>query len=269
MARREAQRGEQIPARRAGFRGWVPAIHGNHRTAVAFRLVFQHRPELGPSGARDRAGQRLVPDHPGHVQVFYGDHVEPLNEIGAGLVQEVAPRVGHPGVSAGDLHPRLGAVAGAFLAAAIVYWNYMPAFHAKDPGLEHTAGVFTTFPAFPEIVSAGFLDQTIGTALLLLMVFAITDERNAPPQANLTPLFIGAIVVAIGMSFGGMHGYAINPARDFGPRLFTAVAGFRNNGLTDGPPVFWVPIAGPILGGLIGSAVYDFGVRRFLPEQKS
>jgi len=160
-------------------------------------------------------------------------------------------------------------VAGAFLAAAIVYWNYMPAFHAKDPGLEHTAGVFTTFPAFPEIVSAGFLDQTIGTALLLLMVLAITDERNAPPQANLTPLFIGAIVVAIGMSFGGMHGYAINPARDFGPRLFTAVAGFKNNGLTDGPPVFWVPIAGPILGGLIGSAVYDFGVRRFLPGQKS
>ena len=53
----------------------------------------------------------------------------------------------------------------------------------------------------------------------------------------------------------GMHGYAINPARDFGPRLFTAVAGFKNNGLTDGPKVFWVPIVGPILGGIIGSAI--------------
>ena len=155
--------------------------------------------------------------------------------------------------------------AGAFLAAAIVYWNYMPAFHKVDPNLDHTAGIFTTFPAFPEILSAGLLDQTIGTALLLLLVFAITDERNQPPGANLTPVLIGAIVVAVGMSFGGMHGYAINPARDFGPRLFTVVAGFKNNGLTDGAPVFWVPIVGPILGGIIGAAVYDFGVRRYLP----
>jgi glycerol uptake facilitator protein len=155
-------------------------------------------------------------------------------------------------------------VAGAFLAAALVYWNYLPAFHRVDPQLEHTAGVFTTFPAFPAAPMAGFLDQTIGTALLLLMILAVTDERNQPPAANLAPVVIGLIVVAIGISFGGMHGYAINPARDFGPRLFTAVAGFKNNGLTDGSNVFWVPIAGPILGGLIGGAVYDGGIRRFL-----
>jgi len=110
------------------------------------------------------------------------------------------------------------------------------------------------------------LDQTIGTALLLFLIFAIIDNRNQPPQANLTPVLIGAIVVGIGMSFGGMHGYAINPARDFGPRLFTVVAGFRNNGLTDGGYVFWVPIVGPLLGGVIGAAAYDFGVRRFLPK---
>jgi glycerol uptake facilitator protein len=61
-----------------------------------------------------------------------------------------------------------------------------------------------------------------------------------------------------------MHGYAINPARDFGPRLFTAVAGFRNNGLSDGPRVWWVPVIAPLLGGLVGGAVYDFGIRRFL-----
>jgi glycerol uptake facilitator protein len=155
-------------------------------------------------------------------------------------------------------------VAGAFLAAALVYWNYLPAFHKADPQLDHTAGVFTTFPAFPATPMAGFLDQTIGTALLLLLIFAVIDERNQPPSANLAPLVIGLIVVAIGISFGGMHGYAINPARDFGPRLFTVVAGFKNNGLTDGSNVFWVPIAGPILGGLIGGAVYDAGIRRFL-----
>jgi glycerol uptake facilitator protein len=159
-------------------------------------------------------------------------------------------------------------VAGAFAAAGLVYRNYMPAFQQFDPNLERTAGVFTTFPAFPNLPQAGFLDQVIGTALLLLFIFAITDEFNMPPGSNLTPLMIGLVVVAIGMSFGAMHGYAINPARDFGPRLFTAVAGFRNNGITDGNRVWWVPVLAPLVGGIIGAAVYDFGIRRFLRPQQ-
>lgn len=158
----------------------------------------------------------------------------------------------------------LAQTSGAFLAAAVVFWNYHPAFLQVDPRLDHTSGVFTTFPAFPGLPQAGFLDQFIGTGLLVLMVFAITDEFNTPPGANLTPLLVGLVVVAIGMSFGGMHGYAINPARDFGPRLFTAVAGFQNNGLTDGSHVWWIPVAAPLLGGLAGAALYDFGIRRFL-----
>jgi glycerol uptake facilitator protein len=156
---------------------------------------------------------------------------------------------------------------GAFCASAIVFWNYRPQFQLVDPGLEHTAGVFTTFPAFPEMLSAGLLDQTIGTAILVFLIFAIIDDRNQPPQANLIPVFIGMIVVGVGMAFGGLHGYAINPARDFGPRLFTVIAGFKNNGLTDGGYIFWVPIVGPLVGGLIGGAAYDFGVRRFLPAK--
>lgn len=155
--------------------------------------------------------------------------------------------------------------AGAFAAAALVFWNYLPAFRQADPHLDHTAGVFTTFPAYPQLPSAGFLDQTIGTALLLFLIFAIVDERNQPPPASLTPVLVGAVVVAIGMSFGGLHGYAINPARDFGPRLFTVLAGFRNNGLTDGSLVFWVPIAGPLLGGILGAAAWDLGIRPLLP----
>src|SRR6202162_5983153 len=154
--------------------------------------------------------------------------------------------------------------AGAFVAAALVYRNYLPAFQQVDPSLEKTAAVFTTFPAFPGMPQAGFLDQVIGTALLLLLILAISDECNAPPGANLAPLVIGLVVVAIGMSFGGMHGYAINPARDFGPRLFTVCAGFHNNGLTDGNRVWWIPVVAPLLGGLAGAAVYDFGIRRFL-----
>jgi len=155
---------------------------------------------------------------------------------------------------------------GAFCAAGLVFWNYLPAFHAVDPQLSHTAGIFTTFPAYAQQPMAGLLDQTIGTALLLLLIFAITDERNQPPGSNMTPLMVGLVVVVIGMAFGGMHGYAINPARDFGPRLFTVVAGFSNNGLTSGDIVFWVPIVGPILGAVLGAGAYDYGVRRFLPK---
>ena len=158
----------------------------------------------------------------------------------------------------------LAQLAGAFTAAAIVFVNYRPAFAKHDPGLAKSAGVFATFPAFPESLMPGFIDQIVGTALLLLLIFAITDDRNQP-SGNLTPIMVGLVVVGIGMSFGGMHGYAINPARDFGPRLFTVVAGFRNNGLTDGSGIFLVPIVGPIIGGLVGGLIYDKLIRAHLP----
>jgi glycerol uptake facilitator protein len=154
-----------------------------------------------------------------------------------------------------SLAQTLGAMAGA----ALVFWNYRQAFASFDPRLEKTAGIFTTFPLFPDTPAAGFLDQAIGTALLLLLVFAITDERAGLP-AWLTPLLIGLVVAGIGASFGALHGYAINPARDFGPRLFTVLAGFQKNGLTDGSGAFWVPIAGPLAGGLIGAGLYDFAI---------
>ncbi|WP_031500400.1 MIP/aquaporin family protein [Bryobacter aggregatus] len=153
---------------------------------------------------------------------------------------------------------------GAFCGAALVYLNYRPAFLAHDPGLESTAGVFSTFPRFPEIPLAGFVDQVIGTALLLFLVLAVTDENNLQAPPWLTPMLVGLIVVAIGMSFGSLHGYAINPARDFGPRLFTAIAGFKHNGLTDGTYVWLIPFFAPILGGIVGTAAYDFTIRKTL-----
>jgi glycerol uptake facilitator protein len=156
----------------------------------------------------------------------------------------------------------LAQVAGAFAGSALVFFNYREAIARFDPGLEKTAGIFTTFPAFPDVPAAGFFDQVIGTALLLLLIFAIGDERNLPPQANLAPLVVGLIVVAIGVSFGKLHGYAINPARDFGPRLLTVLVGYKNNGLTGGSSVWWVPIAGPLAGGL-----WDLVLRRMLPDK--
>lgn len=162
----------------------------------------------------------------------------------------------------------LAQTAGAFAGAALVFFNYRPAFQKADPLLSQTAKIFATFPAFPDMPWAGFLDQVIGTGLLLLLVFALVDERNqfAGPLA---PLLIGLAVVAIGVSFGSLHGYAINPARDFGPRLFTVLAGFRNNGLTDGSHVWWVPVAGPLLGGVLGGGLYELGIRRFLPDREA
>jgi len=155
---------------------------------------------------------------------------------------------------------------GAFLGAALVYLNYRPAFMRVDPDLTQTGGIFTTFPAFPDYPMAGFLDQVIGTALLMLQVCAITDEDNLRPPAWLAPILVGLTVIAIGISFGALHGYAINPARDLGPRLFITLAGFRNNGLTDGTFQFVVPLIAPLIGGLAGTAAWEFLIRRYLPE---
>ena len=160
----------------------------------------------------------------------------------------------------------LAQTAGAFVAAGLVFLNYRPAFLKFDPLLEKSAGVFATFPAFPGDPAAGWIDQIIGTALLLLLILAITDEDNQAPGSNFAPVLVGAVVVAIGMAFGPMHGYAINPARDFGPRLFTLVAGFKNTGFTDG--VFWVPLLAPLVGGLLGAAVYDFAVKPCFPPKE-
>jgi MIP family channel proteins len=154
--------------------------------------------------------------------------------------------------------------AGAFVGALIVFINYRPGILKMDPTLEKTAGTFATFPAFPGAPMTGLFDQIIGTGLLVLLIFAIIDEKNQPSGA-LAPSLIGLVVVAIGLCFGGVHGYAINPARDFGPRLMTVATGFPNNGLTDGSGVFWVPILGPLLGGLLGGAIWKSGIQRYLP----
>jgi glycerol uptake facilitator protein len=154
---------------------------------------------------------------------------------------------------------------GAMAGAALVFLNYLPAVRQFDAALarESTASIFTTFPAFPNDWAYGLLDQVVGAALLLGLILAITDPRNPQIRAGLQPLAIGLVVVAIGISWGGMHGYAINPARDLGPRLFTLLAGFQQTGFANG--VFIVPIVGPLLGGLLGAAIYDGMIRRYLP----
>jgi glycerol uptake facilitator protein len=154
---------------------------------------------------------------------------------------------------------------GAFVAAALVFADFHGKWMLADPTLSHTAGVFCTFPAVPGFWP-GFFDQVLGTALLLGLIYAVVDKFNALPGANMTPIVIGLIVVAIGISFGGMNGYAINPARDLGPRIFAVLAGFKNNGLTDYPMVWLPPVLGPIVGGLLGAFAYDFFIGRALVQ---
>lgn len=159
----------------------------------------------------------------------------------------------------------LAQIAGAFAGAALVYLNYLPAFRVFDPNLEKSAGVFTTFPYPSSTWEFGLLDQIVGTALLLGLILAMSEPKNPFVPPAFQPLMVGLIVVVIGMCWGGMHGYAINPARDFGPRLFTESAGFKNTGFGDG--TFIVPIVGPVLGGLLGALVYDRLIRPYIPSK--
>jgi glycerol uptake facilitator protein len=106
------------------------------------------------------------------------------------------------------------------------------------------------------------VDQIVGTALLVLLIVALIDLRNTAVQSNLAPLLIGFAVAAIGMSYGPNAGYAINPARDFGPRLFTYAAGWGELALPGRlagsfSHYWWIPIVGPLVGGVVGVLVYD------------
>ncbi|WP_288695222.1 MIP/aquaporin family protein [uncultured Brachyspira sp.] len=147
-------------------------------------------------------------------------------------------------------------IIGFFIGAAIVFAVYYGKWIEVDPNFENTAGVFATFPAVPGFLY-GFIDQVVGTFILIFLILTTGDANNTPAGANLGPIIVGLIIVAIGTSFGFMHGYAINPARDLGPRLFAVLVGFKNNGLTDGSNVWIVPIVGPIVGGIFGAIVYD------------
>src|SRR4029453_17196118 len=89
----------------------------------------------------------------------------------------------------------------------------------------------------------------------------MTDERNQPPKANLAPLLIGLAVAAIGMSYGANAGYAINPARDFGPRFYAWLAGWGRVAIPGVSNYMWIPIVGPFAGGVVGAFVYDLFIR--------
>src|SRR5947209_1102518 len=169
-------------------------------------------------------------------------------------------------------------VLGAFVAAAIIYFVYQGALTNALAANHLTIGDIAQGPTyggkgFGWVFYTGhrsfvgtfgaFGDEFIGTALLVGLILAIVDGRNQPVQANLNPLIIGFLIVAIGASFGANTGYAINPARDFGPRLWIGfVSGFASFSADNF--YFWIPIVAPLAGGVVGAFIFDYTIGRVL-----
>jgi glycerol uptake facilitator protein len=199
-----------------------------------------------------------------------GAHINPAVTLG------LAVKRGFPW---SKVLPYIGAqMLGAFLGAAAVFLIYMeglqeagmPNVWSTGPGSVfgeafwggQGAGAVTTYSIFN-----ASLAELFGTMMLLWGVLAITDERNvAPTSGNMHPFMIGMLVLAIGLSLGGPSGYAINPARDLGPRIFGALAGTQ--GLFTG--LYWLvpPVIVTSIGGMIAPFIYDWLISPFLPRQE-
>lgn len=162
----------------------------------------------------------------------------------------------------------VGQVAGAFCGSALIYANYRNTIRVYDPDFtvvatasqpNSSAQLFVTMPNHAVAGTAGgFGQEVLATAVLVIVVLALGDENNAPPGAGLGALIIGFAITAIAMSMGWLSGYAINCARDFGPRLMLSAAGYPSQ-LWTHDAWWWLSgaICGPICGGLVGAAVYD------------
>jgi len=142
-----------------------------------------------------------------------------------------------------------GQFLGAFIGAVIVWLHYLPHWaETEDPGLK--LAVFSTGPAIRNTTS-NLVSEIIGTFVLVFAVFAIGG-----PSAPITPLVVGFLVVGIGLSLGGPTGYAINPARDLGPRIAHAVLPIAGKGDSDWS-YSWIPVVGPLIGGVLGGLAYQ------------
>ncbi|WP_413738136.1 MIP/aquaporin family protein [Sodalis sp. RH21] len=157
----------------------------------------------------------------------------------------------------------LGAFGGA-MVAYLLYYNlfidFELAHHIQRGSMESLAqaGIFSTYPHASINLVQAFASETIGTLTLMCLIMALTDDGNGVPRGPLAPLLIGVSVAIIGVAIGALTGFALNPARDFGPRLFSFLAGWGDVSLTGGRdiPYFIIPIIAPIVGACIGAALY-------------
>jgi glycerol uptake facilitator protein len=154
---------------------------------------------------------------------------------------------------------------GAIFGATLVYLHYLPHWkETADPDVK--LGVFSTGPAIRS-TGANFISEFIGTFVLVFGILAI--GANAAQLSNaggvdlpaafstvFAPLLVGLLVLAIGLSLGGTTGYAINPARDLGPRIAHAILPIAGKGGSDWGYA-WVPVLGPIAGGIVGALAFN------------
>lgn len=166
--------------------------------------------------------------------------------------------------------------AGAFCAAALVYGLYRQLFLDLEQSQHivrgtaaslNLAGVFSTYPHPHITFIQAFAVETTITAILMAMIMALTDDGNGIPRGPLAPLLIGLLIAVIGASMGPLTGFALNPARDFGPKLFTSLAGWGSIAFTGGLaiPYFLVPLLAPVVGAIIGAFLYRKLIGRHLP----
>jgi glycerol uptake facilitator protein len=165
-------------------------------------------------------------------------------------------------------------VVGAFAGAAVVYALFSPVIDAFNLAHHTTraaggaAGVFFTHPGSSIVPMHAFTDEIILTGILVFGIFAITEQYNEQaPGANSGALMIGFLVATIGASMGFLEAWAINPARDLGPRLFCFVAGWGSSALPSPSNYWWIPIVAPLLGGVAGGAAYQLLIHPFLPAR--
>jgi len=176
---------------------------------------------------------------------FSGAHINPAVTIGLASI-DALDWADVPVYIAGQF-------AGAIIGATLVYLAYLVHWkETDDPGLK--LAVFCTGPAIRHY-PANLITEIIGTAILLIGVLAIFGNEGAV-GSGLAPLLVGFLVVGIGLSLGGPTGYAINPARDLGPRIAHFVLPIAGKGGSDWS-YSWVPVVGPIIGGVLGALLYD------------
>uniref|UniRef100_A0A0N4Z116 Aquaporin n=1 Tax=Parastrongyloides trichosuri TaxID=131310 RepID=A0A0N4Z116_PARTI len=161
---------------------------------------------------------------------------------------------------------------GAFFGSLFVYILYLDAIDNYDGGNRFvtgpraTAGIFATYPQSYLTIFGGLFDQVLGTAVLCFLIGVVTDKRNRI-AFTIQPILISLILLFIGLSIGMNCGYAINPARDIGPRIFTLVAGYGWRVFSYRSYTwFWIPIIGPLIGGVIGAWSYQLIIGIHLPD---
>lgn len=157
---------------------------------------------------------------------------------------------------------------GGFCAASLVFGMFHDAlidFEATSQITRGTndslalAGIFSTFPQQSLSFYSAFMVEAVITCILMIMILSLTDDNATIPRGALSPLLIGLTIAVIGGTLGPLTGFAMNPARDFGPRVFSYLAGWGNIVFTGGReiPYFIVPIFAPIIGACVGAIIYN------------